>query len=187
MEDEKIIDLYWARSERAITETASKYGKYCHYIAFNILSNVEDSEECVNDTYLKTWESIPPRRPNFFSVFIGRITRNLSLNRLEYNRASKRCPGQVILPLEEFKECVPSQQNEIERIEDKDAIIKAFNTFLESLTTRDRKVFVCRYWYFCPIAEIAKAFDLSETNVKVILLRSRKKLKAILEKVGVVV
>lgn len=108
MDDNKILDLYWERSETAIVETSTKYGRYCRYIAHNILQNYEDSDECVNDTYLRAWNSIPPHRPNKFSAFLGKITRNLSLNMYEKNTTQKRGAGQIPLVLDELQGCVPS-------------------------------------------------------------------------------
>lgn len=186
MDDGQIVGLYWKRSENAISETANKYGRYCYYIAYNILRNNEDSEECVNDTYMKAWNAMPPQCPKCLSTFLGKITRNLSLNLFHHNNAAKRNPGQYIYALEEFAECV-SYQSGAEEVENRDVIISTFNRFLEQLSKRDRKVFVRRYWYFSSIAEIAKEYGLSEENVKVILLRSRKKLKIILEEEGIYV
>ena len=107
MDDKQILDLYWERSEAAISETSKKYGKYCRYIAFNILHNDEDSEECVNDTYLRAWNSIPPNRPSVLKTFLGKITRNLSLDRYELLNAKKRNGGQMPLILDEIQECIP--------------------------------------------------------------------------------
>ena len=184
MEDAQIINLYWERSEDAIAETACKYGNYCYYIAYNILHSNEDSEECVNDTYLKAWKSIPPYRPNSLPSFLGKITRNLSLNRADYKKAEKRNSGQTIYALDEFAECVTTS-NEIDKVVNRDAVVSIFNDFLGSLSKRNRMVFVRRYWYFSSIAEIAKEYGLSEINTKVILLRCRDKLRIKLEKEGV--
>ena len=107
MDDKQILDLYWERSEAAISETSKKYGKYCRYIAFNILHNDEDSEECVNDTYLRAWNSIPPNRPSVLKTFLGKITRNLSLDRYELLNAKKRNGGQMPLVFDEIQECIP--------------------------------------------------------------------------------
>lgn len=108
MEDRQIVDLYWARSENAISETERKYGRYCYYIAYNILHNNEDSEECVNDTYLNAWKAMPNQRPSKLSTFLGKITRNLSLNRWELYNAEKRGSGQIPLALDELHECIPT-------------------------------------------------------------------------------
>ena len=185
MEDKQIVDLYWARSESAISETADKYGKYCYYIAFNILYNDEDSKECVNDTYMKAWGSMPTHRPNKLSTFIGKITRNLSLHKYEKYTAEKRGAGQVPLALDELKECVPSSDR-VEQAVDDMVLIEIFNSFLGDLSIETRKIFMRRYWYLSSIKEIAADFKVSESKVKMSLLRTRKKLKQILEKEGVV-
>lgn len=109
MRDHEIIELYWARNESAITATAEKYGNYCHTIAYNILHSKEDAEECSNDTYLGAWSSIPPQRPNRLSIYLGKITRNLALNRYKRYTAEKRGHGQVVLALSELEACVPSE------------------------------------------------------------------------------
>lgn len=185
MDDGQIIDLYWARSEAAISETANKYSKYCHTIAFNILHNNEDSEECVNDTYMRAWGVMPPKRPNRLSTFLGKITRNLSLNKYEQYAAEKRGSGQVPLALDELQDCIPAAGSVEQTIEDA-ALIEIFNCFLAALTKDTRKVFLRRYWYLSPIKEIARDYRFSESKVKMILLRARNELKQILEKEGVV-
>lgn len=185
MEDEKIVDLYWLRSERAIAETASKYGAYCHTIARNILSSREDSEECVNDTYLRAWNSMPQHRPPMLKPFLGRITRNLALNRHKALTADKRSPGQMPLALDELRECVPD--TDAADITDELALAEALNRFLASLPAIHRKIFMRRYWYLCSVREIAAACGMGESRVKMSLLRSRKKLKVQLETDGIFV
>ncbi len=185
MEDKQIVDLYWARSESAISETADKYGKYCYYIAFNILYNDEDSKECVNDTYMKAWGAMPTHRPNKLSTFIGKITRNLSLHKYEKYTAEKRGAGQVALALDELKECVPSSDR-VEQAVDNMVLVEIINSFLGDLSIETRKIFMRRYWYLSSIKEIATDFKVSESQVKMSLLRTRKKLKQIFEKEGVV-
>lgn len=185
MDDGQIIDLYWARSEVAISETANKYNKYCHTIAYNILHNNEDSEECVNDTYMRAWGVMPPQRPNRLSTFLGKITRNLSLNRYEKYTAEKRGFGQVPLVLDELQDCIPATNSVEQTIEDA-TLIEIFNRFLASLPTNTRKVFIRRYWYLSPIKEIATDYRFSESKVKMTLLRARNELKQILEKEGVI-
>ena len=184
MEDNKIVDLYWARSEIAISETAGKYGRYCHYIAHNILHNDEDSSECVNDTYLRAWNSMPQHRPSVLKAFLGKITRNLALNKYKMLTADKRNHGQVPLVLNELHECIPSTDN-TERIVEDIALAEAFNRFLGSLTAEQRNIFMRRYWYLSPIQEIATAYGMSQSKVKMSLLRSRKELKHLLEKEGI--
>lgn len=185
MEDKKIVELYWERDESAIKETDKKYGKYCHGIARNILHSELDAEECVNDTYLKSWESMPPHRPQRLSAFLGKITRNLALNRYIHDRAQKRS-GFTELVFDEVAELIPDPHGQNEA-DDEEAIADAINGFLETLPERNRIIFVRRYWYMSPIADIAADLGISEGNVKVILLRSRRKLKDHLDKEGICV
>ncbi len=184
MEDNQIVDLYWERNESAIDETDKKYGKYCKSIAYNILFNEEDSKECVNDTYLKAWEAMPPHRPQRLATFLGKITRNISLNRYKYNHTDKRGGGQVPLVLDELQECIPNCVD-TEKIADDMVLTNALNDFLGSLSVEARKIFMQRYWYMSSVAEIAKDYSISESKVKMSLLRSRNKLKKLLEKEGV--
>ncbi|NCB51243.1 MAG: RNA polymerase sigma factor [Clostridia bacterium] len=186
MDDGQIIDLYWARSEAAISETANKYSRYCHTIAFNILHSNEDSEECVNDTYMRAWGAIPPQRPNRLSTFLGKITRNLSLNRYEQYATEKRGSGQVPLVLDELQDCIPAAGSVDKAIEDA-ALVDIFNRFLAALPTETRKVFMRRYWYLSSVKEIAADYSFSESKVKMTLLRARKELKRVLEKEGVTI
>ena len=184
MDDSKIIELYMDRSEQAISETARKYGRYCHYIAYNILHNDEDSEECVNDTYLRTWNSIPPKRPNKLQTFLGKITRNLSLNKYEKQSAEKRGSGQIPLILDELTECIPADRNSETLVEDM-VIKETLDRFLENLSADARKIFVRRYWYMSSVKEIEEEYGLSESKVTVTLFRTRQKLKTVLEKEGI--
>ena len=184
MDDNRIIELYQARSEHAITATADKYGRYCYSIAYNILHNNEDSEECVNDTYLNAWNSIPPHNPSRLSTFLGKITRNLSLKRYETYTAQKRGNGQIPLVLDELLSCVPASYS-IEKVIDDAALVETLNLFLASLPENTRKLFVRRYWYLSPVKEIARDFHLTESNVKVTLFRIRNQLKQYLEKEGI--
>jgi RNA polymerase sigma-70 factor (ECF subfamily) len=184
MTDFDIIQLYFERSERAIEETERAYGKYCRYIANEILRNIEDSEEVVNDTYLKTWESIPPQNPSSLKLFLGKITRFLSINRLEHRNAQKRGGGQLDLVLDELYGVVPSGEG---GVVDEIALKDAINVFLRSLSAEKRRIFIRRYWYMSPISEIADDFSVSEGKVKMILSRTRKELKKTLEKEGIIV
>lgn len=181
MDDKKLIDLYWKRSETAIRETDNKYGRYCNTIAFNILHNKEDAEECVNDTYLKVWGVIPTLRPQRFSAFIGRITRNLSLNKYEYHKAKKRSYEETRVTIEELSDCIPDSVNVENVIEDM-ALTDILNRFLSELPDEKRKVFMQRYWYFSPVKEIASDYGMTESKVKMILLRARNDLKQLLER-----
>ena len=184
MEDSQIVDLYWKRSENAISETKNKYGRYCYSIAYNILHNNEDSEECVDETYLHAWNSMPDQRPSRLAAFLGRITRNLSLNRWEKETAKKRGAGQVDLALDELQECIPASDS-TERIADDSELTDLINGFLASMSAEKRKIFMKRYWYFCSVREIAAELSVSESKVKMSLLRSRDELKQLLEKEGV--
>lgn len=184
MDDGQIVALYWARAESAIAETAKKYGKYCHAIAYNILHNKEDAEECVNDTYMRAWSGMPPQRPNRLSAFLGKITRNLSLNQYEKYTAEKRGSGQAPLALEELRDCVPAAGSVEQVIEDA-ALLELFNQFLAALPADTRKIFLRRYWYFSPLKEIAAEYGFSESKVKMMLLRARNDLRQRLEEVGV--
>lgn len=176
MDDKMIVDLYFDRDEKAIEATEEKYGKYCFTVAFNILNSEEDSKECVNDTYINAWNSIPPHRPEVLRTFLGKITRNISLNRYESNRAAKRFCG-ADLAYEELEEYIPDGIEVADEVVLKDTLER----FLESLKERERIIFLRRYWYFCSIREISLSLKMSEGNVKVILLRAREKLLKFLE------
>ena len=186
MDDSVILNLYRARSESAINETATKYGKYCQTIATNILRNNEDVEECVNDTYLKAWHAIPPKYPSSLSSFLGKITRNLSLNKYKEQQTQKRGGGEIALLLDELENCVPSKSS-VESEYESNIVVEAINAFLLSLSTADRVIFVRRYWYTDSIYSIATRFQMSESKVKSMLYRARKKLKIHLEKEGVMI
>lgn len=184
MEDNQIIDLYWKRSEDAIVQTDIKYGGFCRTIAFNILNDRLDSEECVNDAYLRTWNAIPPQRPGIFSAFLGRITRNLSLDRFRREHAQIRGGSQTVLALEELGECVSDEFREETHFERK-AIEKLLNDFLGGLKSEQRNIFLLRYWYLCPVKDIAQKLNISESKVKMTLLRSRETLRRQMEAQGV--
>ena len=186
MEDQQIVKLYLERSEDAIGQTALKYGNYLHTIAYHILENQEDSEECVNDTYWKAWGIIPPRRPKRLSVFLGKITRNLSLDRFRRYTAEKRGGGEIMVALEELGDCVSDLGTGEEQFE-KMLLTEVLNRFLASLAPEHRMIFMRRYWYVSSVKEIAEDFGITESKVKMSLLRSRNRLKEILEKEGIVV
>lgn len=175
MDDEKIVQLYWDRNDQAITATADKYGRYCASIAKNILDNKEDAEECVNDTYLNAWNSMPPHRPSILSTFLGKITRNLSFNKYKYNTADKRGGGEVALVLDEIAELV-SGTDSVEQEVSRKELLKAIDAFLDRLPPDKRSIFVCRYWYFDSVSDIAYRFGMTENNVSVTLNRLRLKL-----------
>lgn len=184
MEDKQIVALYWQRSERAISETAGKYGKYCYSIAYNILYNSEDADESVNDTYMGAWNSMPPNKPDILSAFLGKITRNIALNKWRSKNATKRGGGQVAAVLEELEDCIAANDSVEEQIEAME-LTKVINKFLEGLKDMERRVFVCRYWYMDPVSEICNQFGYSESKVKSMLFRTRNKLQAYLEKEGI--
>ena len=186
MEDQQIVKLYLERSEDAIGQTALKYGNYLHTIAYHILENQEDSEECVNDTYWKAWGIIPPRRPKRLSVFLGKITRNLSLDWFRRYTAEKRGGGEIMVALEELGDCVSNPGTGEEQFE-KMLLAEVLNRFLASLTPEHRMIFMRRYWYVSSVKEIAEDFGITESKVKMSLLRSRNRLKEILDKEGIVI
>ncbi len=184
MKDSEILDLYFERSESAIAATAEKYGKYCYTVAYNILHNREDSEECVSDTWLGAWNTIPPKKPNRFSVYLGKITRNFSLNRYRKYNAQKRGLGQSELVFSELEDCISDKQTPEEEIEQA-VITEAINKFLYSKPEQKRNIFIRRYWYFYPIKDIAAAYKISESKVTSDLFRMRNELKIFLEKEGI--
>ena len=183
MDDRLIVDLYFARSEKAISETDKKYGRYCRYIASNILHSDTEAEECVDDAYMNTWSAIPPERPNSLRAFVGRITRNLALNRYEHKRAQKRYAG-IVAALDEIEELISAPE---ESIVDTMALRDSINEFLGTLTRKSRIIFVKRYWYLASIKEIADVIGASESSVKVSLHRTRCELKEFLEKKGITI
>ena len=180
MEDEKIISLYFDRDEQAIYETRQKYGPYCTAIAYNILSSFEDTEECVSDTYLRTWDSIPPNRPRSLKGYVGRITHNLALTILRNRSVKKR--NVITEVLEELQ--VESLDDPQETVEQKE-LSRIVSDFLRSLPVEKRRVFVLRYWYYETIPSISRATGWKETRIKSELSRTRKKLKNYLEQEGV--
>ncbi len=182
MSDEEIINLYWERQEKAIYETDKKYGRYCNTISFNILQNNEEAKECVNDTYLKTWNSIPPQRPNILKVYIGKIARNLAINQYEKKKAKKR-DYTLEIALDELNECISSNSN-VEKELDYNELINALNHFLSKLTQDKRKIFLERYWYLYSIKDISSRNNISESNTKIILSRIRSQLKNYLKEGG---
>ena len=183
MEDSQIVELYWQKDADAISETAKKYGAYCFTIAENILHNTEDSEECVNDTWLRAWNTIPPQRPEVLRIFLAKITRNLSLDRFNARNAEKRGGGEIALVLDELAECLGSGSNTEAAYEAKE-LRQCIRHFVRMLPEREGNVLVRRYFFAEPVADIAKRYGLSENNVMVILSRTRKKLKAHLLKEG---
>lgn len=181
--DEKIIELYWNRDESAIPRTDEKYGSCCFSVAYRILSNREDSEECVNDTWLRTWISIPPQRPSFLKQFLVKITRNLSLDYYRFNHAKKRCSGEVLLALDELEECV-SGVEDVETTVSQKQLEEAVNVFVGSLPVKERNIFIRRYFFLEQTAEIAGRYSITEANIRKILSRTRVKLRKYLMEEG---
>ena len=184
MEDEKIIELYFERNESAISETAEKYGNYLYKIAFNILSDKEDSEESVNDTYMSVWNTIPPEKPNVFSAFLSKITRYISINRYSAKKTEKRGRGEIDAAFEEIEECVPDKSDIYDEIETKE-LAKMISDYLKNLPETERKIFVCRYYYLDSLSDISKQFGFSQSKIASMLHRTRKKILSHLEKEGV--
>ena len=181
--DEAIVALYFDRSEEAIAACQVKYGKSCHTVAYNILHSDEDAEECVNDTWLRAWNSIPPERPTRLGAWLSTVTRRLALTRYEKKTAAKRYGG-METSLEELSECVTAGSL---TIADEVALSEAINGFLASLPTRTRMIFMRKYWYMDSIADIAKALGMGESAVKVTLHRTREKFRKHLAKEGITV
>lgn len=180
MDDNEIVSLYKLRSEKAISETEKKYGRYCYSIAYNILSSHSESSECVNDTYFKVWNIIPPTIPHFLQAFLGKVTRNIALHMYEKKKRKKRGAGETELALEELMECV-DMRCDVEAESERCELEKAIADFLEQLEKSKRIVFVLRYWYLIPVKEIAVKQDISESQAKVMLYRIRKELKIFLK------
>ena len=183
MDDKSIVDLYFSRDQEAITQTDKKYGHYCYRIAYNILTNNEDAEESVSDTYVAAWRAIPPRRPSVLSTFLGKITRHIAIDRWRERNASKRGGGEVPLALEELQDCVAGMQN-VEMDYERKEIIKAYVRFLDALPVTERRVFLCRYWYVDSVEAIADKFGFSQSKVKTMLHRTRSKLRKQLAEEG---
>lgn len=183
MTDTEIVDLYWQRSPCAIEETDGKFGKYCFSVAYGILSDSGDAEESVNDTWWETWNSIPPKRPQSLKAYLGKLCRHISISRLRRKMAAKRGGGEAALAIDELAECVPSSCDLQKMLENRELTF-LLNTFLHSLSERERNLFVARYWYSLPISDIAMKFAMKENTVKTSLYRSRKKLLGHLEKGG---
>lgn len=176
MEDERIIDLYWQRSDQAISETAAKYGAYCRTIAYNILSSAEDTEECVNDTYFSAWSSMPDKRPKVLSAYLAKITRNHALSRVFERKRQKRGGGELALALDELDDCVASAYDLEQEVADRE-LERMINAFLRGLPDTERQVFLCRYWFMAPVADIAERFGFSRSKTASMLHRTRQKLR----------
>jgi len=183
--DQDIVDRFWARSESAISAVSEKYSQYLRCIASNILGNADDVDEVINDTYHRLWTAIPPNRPENLRAFSGRITRNLSLDRVDTQKAEKRGGGHYPLILAELEECVGDKKDFVDDLADSESITTALNLFLSQLSAEKRRVFVRRYWRAASIDEIAEDFGMSVGKVKTILFRTRKDLRKYLESEGI--
>lgn len=181
MTDDKIIQMFFQRNEVAIEETHKKYGSYCFKIANNILNNREDSEECLNDTLLKTWDSIPPTRPIHFNLFLAKIIRNFAINKYRSKHTYKRGKGEIVLVLDELEQCIAGQ-SDVETLYIAEELQNTINKFVRGLPERDGNVFIRRYFYADSISDISNRYHLSENNVRVMLNRTRNKLRIRLEK-----
>ena len=184
MNDSQIIALYFSRDQRAIEETAAKYGNYCYSITHNILQDKEDAEEAVSDTYLALWDAIPPHKPVMLRTFLGKIARRTALKKWEKNCTQKRGGGEVALALEELSEYL-SDGNTPETAIETAELTKTLNEFLRKLPKVERQIFLCRYWYLDPIADIAERFGFTQSKIKSMLSRTRMKLRNVLTKEGI--
>lgn len=183
MEDRNIVDLYWQRSDLAISETNQKYGRYCHRIAYNICGTNEDAEECVNDTWLRAWNLMPDQRPAVLSAFLGRITRNFAINCLKAKTRLKRGGGEAVLALDELEECIPGG-TEPEAILEEKELASAIGSFVSALPDAEKAVFILRYWYLASIGEISEKLGSSKAGIKSTLFRTRRKLRIYLQEEG---
>lgn len=184
LSDEQIVDLYWKRDEDAIRQTDLKYGKYLYVIAYNIVHDRMDCEECLNDTYLGTWNRIPPQRPNVFQVFLSRVMRNIAIDKFRHNRTAKRVPSEMLISLEELEDCIcetPSVDEELAN----SRLAKALNDFVQALDDRRQFIFVCRYYYADKVSAIAHMLQVGDATIFRELSEIRKDLKQHLEKEGI--
>ena len=180
MEDAAIVDLYWQRDQQAIAETDKKYGAYCQHIAYAVCSDRLDAEECVNDTWLRAWGAMPDKRPTVLATFLGKITRNLAINRFQRKTRKKRGGGETELALEELEDCIPAALD-VERRYELQEFRQAIGRFVSGLSETEQKVFVARYWYLCPVEEIARRLQISSSKTKSMLFRLRNRLRLYLK------
>ena len=181
MDDREIIKLFYERSEQGVVELSKKYGRLCRKVAQNILQNDSDAEECVNDAYMRLWNSIPPEKPERLGLYLGKVVRNLALNRLKAFGAAKRGGGQYPVALEELMQ-VTASRDRVEDVMENKRLSALLEQFVRRLPSEKRVIFLLRYWYFKPVGEIASSLGLTANKVKVTLSRTRKELKAFLEK-----
>ena len=185
MEDHEIVELYWRRDEEAIRASQTKYAGYCFHIAGGILADRQDAEECVSDTWLRSWNAIPPHRPGCLRLFLGKITRGLACDRVRAQNAWKRGGGAYVEALEELGECLPSVPGAEEEVEARE-LERAVNAFLHTLPEQACSVFLRRYWYAEALEDIAVRYGMNVNTVKTSLFRTRRKLKTYLEKEGMI-
>ena len=183
MEDQEIIRLYFDRSEQAIRETDRKYGPYCTTVSMNVLHNAQDAEECVNDTYTGAWNTMPPHRPSVLSTFLGKITRRISIDLWRKYSAEKRGGGEMNLVMDELEDCA-SEQTAVETVIERKEMARMIREFLDALPVTERRVFLRRYWYMDPIADIASDYDFTESKTASMLHRIRGKLREKLKSEG---
>lgn len=183
MTDERIVQLYWDRDETAVVQTQEKYGRYLTKIAYNILTDMEDSLESVNDTYMFAWKSIPPHRPNVLSSYLAKITRRVSIDILRKKSRDKRIPSEYTVSLSELDDCISSSRSTEQQIEAEE-LGKAINAYLKTISPEARRLFIGRYFYLDSLKDVAKYCGMSETKAKSMLYRTRCGLRAYLEKEG---
>lgn len=183
MEDKRIVELFWRHDETAVEQTAAKYGRYLHRIAFQILNNAEDAEECVNDTYHDAWNAIPPHRPDNLAAFLGKLARRNAVDLYRKNRAEKRGGSEFALVLDELEEVVAGTAG----VEDEAAyheLREKLNSFLRQLPQTERQIFLRRYWSLEPVSSLASQYGFSQSKINSMLHRTRKKLRKLLKKEG---
>ena len=183
MSDDKIVELYWQREEKAIEYTDAKYGRYLYTIAYNIVHNRPDCEECLIDTYLGTWTSIPPTRPKAFQAFISKIMRNVAVRKFRRNNADKRIPSSMTVSLEEMDDCVAYNSSVDEEYAIRE-LTRILNKYLSELPERDATIFISRYYYSDSLEELSKMLGVSERTVSRMLLKLRQDLKQLLDEEG---
>ena len=184
MDDKKIVELYWQRNEDAIKETKGKYGRYCYAIAYNVLSNREDAEECENDTYIEAWNSMPPEKPDPLRSFLGMLSRRISLDKWRRKNAEKRGGGETVLSFDELEECIPYDKSIDEELSARE-LAEVVSRFLAALPEVECNVFLRRYFYFDPINDICKRYGFGQSKVKMMLKRTREKLLKKLTEEGI--
>ena len=184
LSDEQIIDLYFAREERAITETDKKYCEYLHTVAYNILANEQDAEECLQDTYLRTWDAIPPERPSIFHAFLAKITRNLSLNRIEKANRKRRVPAEACYPMDEVQDFLPDPHDLAKDLQAA-TVRRIIAEYLDGTTERRLYIFISRFFYSYTVSQIATRLGCSTSTVNKELAEIKRELRACFEKEGI--